>query len=416
MTNKTFDVLIVGAGHAGAHTAASLRGVGFTGSIAMLSNEPDLPYERPPLSKDYLARTKPFERMLLRPAQFWAERSIEILTEQCVVAVDAAARSVRTTAGDVFEYGSLVWATGGRARQLSCAGATLAGVHAVRTRADVDRLTAGLESAQRVVILGGGFIGLEVAAVLSKTGRSIALLEALPRVLARVSGEAISRFYEAEHRAHGIELRTGVAVDCIEGAEGKVTGVRLAQGEVLAADVVIVGIGILPNVEPLMVAGAAASNGVHIDEWCRTSLDNVYAIGDCAAHENAFAAGARIRLESVQNAHEQGATVAKTLSGQPTPYRSVPWFWSEQYDLRLQTVGIATGHDAVVLRGDPATRSFSVAYLRQGCIAALDCVNAPRDYVQGRKLVTAAAQVDAAQLADASVALKDLRYEERAGP
>jgi 3-phenylpropionate/trans-cinnamate dioxygenase ferredoxin reductase subunit len=230
-------------------------------------------------------------------------------------------------------------------------------------------------------------------------------------VLARVCGEAISRFYEAEHRAHGVELRTSVTVDCIEGAQGRATGVRLANGELLAADVVIVGIGILPNVEPLVVAGAAASNGVHIDELCRTTLQGIYAVGDCAAHENAFAAGARIRLESVQNAHDQAATVAKALCGQPMPYRSVPWFWSDQYDLKLQTVGIATGHDAVVVRGDPATRSFSTAYLRKGRIAAFDCVNAPRDYVQGRKLVTAAAQVDAAQLADTRVALKDLRYE-----
>jgi 3-phenylpropionate/trans-cinnamate dioxygenase ferredoxin reductase subunit len=383
-----------------------LRAHGFTGSIALLSNESVPPYERPPLSKDYLAGTKSFERMLLRPPQFWTERGIEVITEQCVDAIDVANHQVRTLAGAVFEYSKLVWATGGRPRQLSCSGATLAGVHAVRTRTDVDLLLAELGSAQRVVILGGGFIGLEVAAVLSKTGRHITLLEALPRVLARVSGEPISRFYEAEHRAHGVGLRTSVSVVCVEDVQGRASGVRLSNGELVPADIVIVGIGIVPNIEPLVDVGAVASNGVHVDEFCRTSLDDVYAVGDCAAHVNAFAAGARIRLESVHNAHEQAATVAKALCGQPVPYHSLPWFWSDQYDLKLQTIGIATGYDATVLRGDPVTRSFSVAYLRAGHIAAFDCVNAARDFVQGRKLI--GVKVDGARLADASVPLKDL--------
>jgi 3-phenylpropionate/trans-cinnamate dioxygenase ferredoxin reductase subunit len=403
---RKFDVLIAGAGHAGANTAAGLRVAGFAGSIALLSNEAVLPYERPPLSKDYLAGTKTFESILLRPQKFWTERNIEVITEQCVVGLDAAARQVRTLTGAAFEYGKLVWATGGRPRLLNCPGAALVGVHAVRTRADVDRLLLDLEGAQRVVILGGGFIGLEVAAVLSKSGRQVTLLEALPRVLARVSGEPVSRFYEAEHRAHGVELRTSVSVVSVEGLQGKATGVRLSNGELLPADVVVVGIGILPNIEPLIDAGAVSSNGVHVDEFCCTSLNDVYAVGDCAAHVNAFAAGERIRLESVQNAHDQAATVAKTLCGEPMPYRSVPWFWSNQYDLRLQTVGIATGYDAMVLRGDPATRSFSVVYLRGGRIAAFDCVNATRDYVQGRKLI--GMQVDPQRLADAQMALKDL--------
>ena len=401
-----FDVLIVGAGHAGAHTAAGLRTVGFTGSIALLSNEAGLPYERPPLSKDYLAGTKPFERMLLRPPQFWTDRSVEMITEQSVIAVDVAAHQVRTASGASFHYGKLVWATGGRARLLSCPGAALAGLHAVRSRDDVDRLTLELGSARQVVIIGGGFIGLEVAAVLTKLGRRVTLLEALPRVLARVSGELISNFYEAEHRARGVELRTSVNVAGIEGEQGRVTGVRLSSGELVPADLVIVGIGILPNIEPLVAAGAEASNGVHVDEFCRTSLDDVYAVGDCAAHVNSFAAGARIRLESVQNAHEQAAVVAKSIAGQPVPYQSLPWFWSDQYDLKLQTIGIATGYDATVLRGDPRTRSFSVVYLRGGCIAAFDCVNVARDYVQGRKLI--GARVASSRLADASVALKDL--------
>jgi 3-phenylpropionate/trans-cinnamate dioxygenase ferredoxin reductase subunit len=405
---QSFDVVIVGAGHGGAQAAIALRQAKFEGSIAVIGAEPDLPYERPPLSKEYLAGDKPFERLLIRPAIFWQERSIEMLLGREVTSVDAAAHHVTTGAGETIGYRHLIWATGGSARRLSCAGNDLAGVHTVRTRADADRMMRELGDVSQAVVIGGGYIGLEAAAVLAKFGKRVVLLEALDRVLARVAGEALSRFYEAEHRAHGVDVRLGVAVDCILG-EGAVTGVRLADGEIVPAQMVIVGIGIVPAVAPLLAAGAAGGNGVQVDPHCRTSLPDVFAIGDCALHANGFADGAAIRLESVQNANDQANVVAKRIvTGQDAGYHAVPWFWSNQYDLKLQTVGLSTGHDATVLRGDPATRSFSVVYLKQGRVIALDCVNAVKDYVQGRKLVEARAAIDPARLADAAVPLKEL--------
>ena len=262
--------------------------------------------------------------------------------------------------------------------------------------------------ASRVVVVGGGYIGLEAAAVLTKLGLTVTLLEALPRVLARVAGEELSAFYEAEHRAHGVDLRTEVTVECIEGADEKVTGVRLADGTVLSCEIVIVGIGIVPAIGPLIAAGAAGGNGVDVDEFCRTSLPEVFAIGDCAAHSNGFADGAVIRLESVQNANDMATCAARAIMGEPQPYKATPWFWSNQYDLRLQTVGLSTGYDATVVRGDPAARSFSVVYLRGGRVIALDCVNMVKDYVQGRKLVEGRSTPDVAMLADTGVALKEL--------
>ena len=403
-----YDILIVGAGHAGAQAAIALRQAKYEGTIAIVGDEPEIPYERPPLSKDYLAGDKPFERILIRPATFWSERDIAMLTGRRVVSVDPAAHRVTTADGTTIGYGSLIWATGGSPRSLVCSGHDLAGVHAIRTRADVDRLVGELAATNRVVVIGGGYIGLEAAAVLTKLGKHVTLLEALDRVLARVAGEPLSRFYEAEHRAHGVDIRLGAMVDCIVEADGRAIGVRLADGETLACEMVIVGIGIVPAVAPLLAAGADGGNGVKIDTQCRTSLPDVFAIGDCALHTNGFADGAEIRLESVQNANDMANAVAKTLTGTPTKYHAVPWFWSNQYDLKLQTVGLSGGHDAAVLRGDPATRSFSLVYLKQGRVIALDCVNAVRDYVQGRALVVEGKSPDPAALADTDVTLKEL--------
>jgi 3-phenylpropionate/trans-cinnamate dioxygenase ferredoxin reductase subunit len=234
------------------------------------------------------------------------------------------------------------------------------------------------------------------------------VLEALPRVLARVAGEALSRFYEAEHRAHGVDVRLNTLVEAIEGEDGRASGVRLADGQVVACEMVIVGIGIIPAVEPLLAAGAQGGNGVAVDAHCRTNLPDVFAIGDCAYHANHFADGAQIRLESVQNANDMATVVAKAITGDDAPYHAVPWFWSNQYDLKLQTVGLSTGFDQAIVRGDTATRSFSVVYLRGGAVIALDCVNAIKDYVQGKALVVNATRADPVTLADASVPLKTL--------
>ncbi len=403
----SYDVLIVGGGHGGAQAAIALRQAKFEGSIAIVGDEAEHPYERPPLSKDYFAGEKAFERILIRPPAFWTERQIDMLLGKKVDAVDATAYSVTTSDGDAISYGQLIWATGGSPRWLQCDGANLPGVHYDRNRRDVDGILGGLADVTDVAIIGGGYIGLEAAAVLAKMGKKVTLLEAMDRVLARVAGEPLSRFYEAEHRSHGVDVRLGVQVTLIKG-DTHVSGVELADGEVVAAQLVIVGIGIIPSVAPLLHAGASGGGGVDVDEYCRTSLPDIYAIGDCAAHANDFAGGAVMRVESVQNANDMANAVAKSITGELTVYRTVPWFWSNQYDLRLQTVGLSVDYDATVLRGDPATRSFSVIYLKTGKVIALDCVNMVKDYVQGKALVVEGMTFTPDQLADTSVTLKEL--------
>lgn len=397
---RQFDVAIVGTGHGGAQAAIQLRQLGFAGSIGLIGREAELPYERPPLSKDYLAGEKEFERMLVRPPAFWGERGIEVLTAREVVAVDAEARRLGCSDGGQIGYRSLIWAAGGTPKRLACPGAERA--HVIRSRADVDRLRSALEGARSVAVIGGGYIGLETAAVLRKLGKEVVLIEALGRVLSRVAAEPLSRVFEARHRAEGVEVRLGAEVASIE--EG---GVALRGGETLDCDLVVAGIGIDAAAAPLLAAGARGGNGVLVDACCRTSLAHVHAVGDCALHESRWAGGARIRLESVQNAHDMAATAARDICGQPRPYDCVPWFWSNQYDIRLQSVGLWLGHDETVMRGDPATGSFSLVYLKRGRVIALDCVNATRDYAQGRRLVEQGAVVAPALLADVSRQLKE---------
>jgi len=406
---RHFDCLIIGGGHAGAQSAILLRQQKFTGTIGLIGAEPDLPYERPPLSKDYLAGEKAFERLLLRPAAFWDDHGIEMILGERVKSVNPVAHSVQTASGADYGYGKLIWAGGGVARQLSCPGATAQGLFTVRTRADVDAMMAMLPDAQRFIIVGGGYIGLEAAAVLSKLGKKVTLIEALDRVLARVAGPALSGFFQEEHRAHGVDIHLDAAVEAIEtDAQNRATGVRLADGTVVPGSAIIVGIGIVPETGPLILAGASGGNGVDVDEFGQTSLPDVYAVGDCAAHESRFAAGRRIRLESVQNANDQARAAVQHILGNPTPYDAVPWFWSNQYDLRLQTVGLSLTHDDCVVRGDPATRSFSLVYLRQGQVIALDCVNRTKDYVQGRALVLEGSKPDREQLANIEIPLKEV--------
>lgn len=408
MISERFDVIIVGAGHGGAQAAAALRQHQFKGTIAVIGDELDLPYDRPPLSKEYLSLEKPFDRLLLRPDHYWKERDVCMRLGQRVAKVDAERRCLQTDHGLTYEYTYLIWAAGGEPRRLSCKGADLKGIHTIRRRADVDRIREELEQVQRVVIIGGGYIGLEAAAVMRKLGKDVALVEAQDRVLARVAGVEISRFYENLHRSNGVSLYLKSGMQSFEGKEGRVSGVRLDNGTTLPADLVIVGIGLIPSVEPLLSAGAIGKNGVDVDTRCRTNLPNVFAIGDCAYHLNRFANGARVRLESVQNANDQATTAAREICGNGTDYDAVPWFWSTQYDLRLQTIGLSMGHDETVTRGDPADRSFSLLYLRKGTVIALDCVNAAADYAQGRSLVLAGASPSKEALSDKSIPLKTL--------
>lgn len=403
-----YDIVIVGAGHAGAQAAIQLRQLGFQGSIALVGAEAEPPYERPPLSKEYLAGEKEFERMLARPETFWTERGIDLVLGTRIAAVDPQAKVLTAEGGERFGYGILIWAAGGDPRRLGCEGGDLAGVHLVRRKTDADSIRAELDGVRRVAVVGGGYIGLETAAVLRKLGKEVVLLEALDRVLARVAGPEISGFYAAEHRARGVDVRLGATVASIVGESGRVAAVRLQDGAEIEAEMAIVGIGVDAAVAPLLAAGAAGANGVDVDSFCRTSLSDVYAIGDCAAHENGFAGGLKIRLESVQNAHDQAAAAARAITGAPQPYEAVPWFWSNQYDLRLQTVGLSVGYDRTVVRGRPDERSFSVIYLLDGRVIALDCVNSTRDYVQGRKLVVEKRMIEPERLANTGVQLKEL--------
>lgn len=402
------DVVIVGAGHGGAQAAAALRTLGFDGSIRMVGDEPELPYERPPLSKDYLAAKRPFDRMLLRSPGFWEERHIELSLGRRVVSVAPARHEVGCDDGEVFSYRTLIWAAGGTPRRLQCPGHGLAGIHTLRNRADVDRIASELASAATVVVIGGGYIGLETAAVLVSLGKAVTVVESFDRVLARVAGPELSAVYQTRHRGRGVDVRVGRTVVAFEGGGSRVTGVRLDGGDVIAADLVIAGVGIVPNVGPLVAAGAAGDNGVDVDPLCATTLPDVYAIGDCAAHLNRFAQGRRVRLESVQNANEQASVAARAIVGAAEPYDAVPWFWSNQYDLRLQSVGLSSGCARTVVRGSLDDDKFTIVYVRDGAVIALDCVNNSKDYVQGRELVRSGRAVDLTALADPAVALKSL--------
>ncbi|MBO6768871.1 MAG: FAD-dependent oxidoreductase [Erythrobacter sp.] len=405
-----YDVVIVGSGHGGAQAAIALRQNGHEGSILMVSRDRNPPYERPPLSKEYLAGDKPFERIQIRPEQFWADKNIELRLGRNVNEVDPIAHELGLSDDTRITYRKLIWAGGGDARRLSCPGCDLAGIHYIRSRRDVDTLKEELAAGARLaVIVGAGYIGLEAAAVLRKLGCAVTVVEMLDRVLARVAGPELSDFYAAYHREQGVDLRLSTGVETIEGKDGRVTGVVTDSGEKIACDVIIAGIGIVPAVGPLIAAGAAGSNGVDVDAYGRTTLDDIYAIGDCASHANPYADNAVIRLESVQNANDMATCAAKAIMGDKQDYDAVPWFWSNQYDLRLQTVGVAIGYDATVLRGDPAAKKFSVVYLKEGCVIALDCVNNTKDYVQGRKLVMDRAEIDPGLLADAEVQLKEMR-------
>jgi len=401
--NDLLDIMIVGAGQAGAQAAISLRQEGFTGTITMVGEESDLPYERPPLSKDYLAGERTADRLLLRPPAFWGERHVKILTETRISHVD---RGIATAEdGRLFHYGKLIWAAGGHARRLSCPGADLGGIHCIRTRQDDDNLRADLLTATRVAIIGGGYVGLEAAAVLSKAGKSVTVIEAQPRLLARVTAPPVSAFYLQQHRAHGVEVLLSAQVAALEG-DGRVSAVVLADGRRIPCDIAVVGVGLEASIAPLGLEGT----GVEVDGHCRTALPDIYAIGDCASHMSRYADGARIRLESVQNAVDMAkAAAAHIVHGDSArPYDACPWFWSNQYDLRLQTVGLSIGHDETVVRGDPASGGWSLVYLRAGAVVALDCINAARDFVQGKALVERGARIAPALLADAANPLKTM--------
>jgi 3-phenylpropionate/trans-cinnamate dioxygenase ferredoxin reductase subunit len=397
--------VIVGASHAAAQAVDSLRREGHPGRLVLVGDEPGLPYQRPPLSKKCLAGERDADRLWIRPAAFYEQRGVELLPGRRAMRLDAAARVVELDDGRRLGYRKLLLATGARARRMDVPGADLDGVHALRTLADVEAIRRDLAPGGRAVIVGAGYIGLECAASLAGFGMSVTVIEVAERVMSRVVAPDMSAFYAARHRAHGVEVLLRRQVTAFEGV-GHVRAVRCADNSLYPADVVIVGIGIRPNVELAADAGIACDNGIAVDEHCETSDPDVFAIGDCASFPSQRY-GRRIRLESVDNAFEQARTAAANLCGRPVIHDKVPWFWSDQYDLKLQIVGLAEGYDHVVLRGDPDSLAFACCYLRGDELLALDAVNDNRDFMPARRLVAERARFDLGRLADPATPLRE---------
>jgi 3-phenylpropionate/trans-cinnamate dioxygenase ferredoxin reductase subunit len=398
-------IVVTGAGQAAAQLVDSLRREGFGGPLTVVGDEPHLPYQRPPLSKKFLAGELEPDRLLIRPASFYQQNHAEMRTGVRVQAIDRARKAVRLDDGSELEYARLVLALGSRVRRLAAPGSELAGVHYLRSIADVERLRAAAQPGRRLVVIGAGYIGLEVAATCRHLGLDVTVVEALPRVMSRVVAPPVSEFFAAQHAAHGVRIRCGVGVQGIEGTRA-VEAVALADGTLLPADLVVVGIGIVPVTDIAEDCGLACDNGIAADEYCRTSDPDIYAFGDCASFP-IRRYGRRVRLESVDNAFEQAKTAAAALAGKPVAHDKVPWFWSDQYDLKLLIVGLAEGHDQLVLRGDPGSRSFSLCYLKGGELIALDAINQPKDYMAARKAIAERLRPDPAKLADPQIALKD---------
>jgi 3-phenylpropionate/trans-cinnamate dioxygenase ferredoxin reductase component len=399
-------VVVVGAGHAAGQFSARLRTEGFDGELVLLGDEPVVPYQRPPLSKAYLSGEVNLDRVLLRKPEFYAEQNVDIRLSTRVDAVDRDAKKVTLEGGESLEYGQLVFATGARVRKLNLPGFDLPGVHYVRNLADSDGLRDRLADGQRVVVVGGGYIGLEVAAIAAKQGATVTVLEAQDRILARVATAPIAEHLTAVHQSHGVTVRTGVSIASAAG-NGAVTGLVLGDGEVVDADTVVVGIGVMPNTEVAEAAGLAVNDGIVVDARGATADANVWAIGDCTRHPSRIY-GRDVRLESVHNAMSQARVVAANVAGKDMSYDELPWFWSDQYDLKLQIAGLADGHDATVVRGDPSTGSFTVFAMANGCVIAADSINAMRDHMECRKIAAAQKTVDLSRLADIQVALKEL--------
>jgi 3-phenylpropionate/trans-cinnamate dioxygenase ferredoxin reductase component len=399
-------IAIIGAGQAGGQAAYSLRVAGFTGAITLIGDEPSPPYQRPPLSKAYLKGEMEAARLYLKPLEYYAEHNVDLLTGTAAGRIDLAGKRIELENGDPVAWDALVIATGARPRRLPIPGAALPGVLELRTLEDVDRLRPLMTAGKRLVIVGAGYIGLEAAAVGAQLGLRVTVLEAAPQVLARVAGPEISAFYTAEHRAHGTDIRLGAHLVGLDGGE-HVTGARMADGEVIPCDLVLIGIGVLPNMEIAQQAGLTCANGIVVDNWMRTSHPGVYAIGDVAFRPLTHY-GRNGRLESVHNAIEGGKIAAAAILGAAMPALDVPWFWSDQFDLKLQTAGLSAGADARIVRGEPASRVFAVFYLKEGIMIAVDAVNAAPEYIVGKKLVAASVRVAPGELADKSISMKDI--------
>lgn len=399
-------VVIAGAGHAAGQTIATLKKQKFAGEIVLIGDEPYLPYQRPPLSKKFLSGDLSAERLHVKPESFYSDPKIEVRLETPIVAIDRDSKTLRTVHGDSVSYDKLVLALGSRVRRLSIDGADLDGVHYLRTIADVNSIRAELKNRKHAVIIGAGYIGLEVAAVIRQLGLDVTVVEMADRVMSRVVSAEISDFYQIEHTSHGVKLRLSTGITAFRGSD-RINAVEIADGERVPADFAVVGVGIVPNTELAADAGLVVDDGIVVDDQCQTNDSNIYAVGDCTAHPNAIY-NRQLRLESVHNALEQAKTAASNICGNEAHYSQVPWFWSDQYDLKLQIAGLSTGYDDVIIRGNPADRSFACLYLKDGCLIATDAVNSPRDFLQSKVLIAGQLRIDRDKLADANVQLKDL--------
>jgi 3-phenylpropionate/trans-cinnamate dioxygenase ferredoxin reductase subunit len=397
-------LIIVGAGQAAAQAVQSLRAEGFTGPITLIGDEAYAPYQRPPLSKAYLLGVFERERLFLKSEAFYRDAGCTLMLNTRAAALHRAQKTVELSDGRKLVYDKLLLATGTRVRKLNCPGAGLAGVHYLRDIADVDGLQQVFAAGKRIAIVGGGYIGLEVAAVGAKRGLDVTVFEAMDRLMARAVSAPVSDFFAAEHDRAGVKLKLRTGVEAIEGA-GKVERVR-AGGQVYQADIVLVGIGVLPNDELAIQAGLASEDGIVVDQNGMTGDPAIFAAGDCTRHIGRE--GAAIRLECVQNAIDQAKHCALAIMGRPKTYSEVPWFWSDQFDLKLQIAGLARPADRIVLRGNPATRKFAVFHLRQGVLSAVEAVNAAPEYMIGKKMIADGARPAAERLADLSVAMKQM--------
>jgi 3-phenylpropionate/trans-cinnamate dioxygenase ferredoxin reductase subunit len=397
-------IVIIGAGQAGAQAVATLRAEGFAGAITMIGDEAYAPYQRPPLSKTYLMGTMDRDRLFLKPDAFYTEAKCELMLGVTVTSIDRAAKSVALSDGRALSYDKLLIATGTSVRKIKVPGAELPGIHYLRSIADVDDLRPAFQTAKNLVIVGAGYIGLEVAAVARKYDLNVTVLEAMDRVMARSASKPVSEFYERIHREAGVTFHLNTGVEGFEGTD-KLAAVR-AGGKIFSADIALVGIGVIPNCEIAEDAGLKCGDGIHVDKTCTTEDPAIFAAGDCTRHHGRN--GDLIRLESVQNAIDQAKHAALAMVGKPTPYGEVPWFWSDQYDLKLQIAGLAKPGDQTVLRGDPGLRKFAVFHLRGGAVAAVEAVNAAPEYLIGRKLIADAATVAPERLADLTIPMKNI--------
>ena len=399
--------IIIGASHAAAQLAPTLRQQGWTGSISMITNEYALPYHRPPLSKDYLAGTKTAEQILIRPAAVYNKFDVGITMGVTAAAIDRANKQLLLEDGMALDYDKLVLTTGARVRKIDIPGVELNGVFYLRDLNDAQQIKMFTGANKRAVIIGGGYIGLETASALRKLGMQVTVLEAMPRILQRVTAPEVAAFYSRIHAEEGVEIVADVQAVSISG-EKQVESVQCDNGTEYKTDLVIIGVGVIPNTELAEQAGLKIDNGIVVDEYARTSDEDILAAGDCTAHYNPIYQR-HLRLESVQNALDQASVAANTICGNLKPYSALPWFWSDQYDLKLQIAGLSQGYTDVVGRGDiDGSRSFAAFYMREGKLLAVDAVNRPQEFMFGKRLIMQSNQLDPAQLADESLSLKTL--------